>query len=101
MKKFILTAAMGALFFVGLTSMISLNSAQEPYPGCQDDCAFLVGIGLFPSQGACMSACHTCTNPGQGANRAVCLCKLIDAEEGLENLGLNFGQCVNLVKGGN
>ena len=98
MKKFVLTAVMAVLFFVGLSSMITMNSAQDPYPGCQEDCEFLVGIGLFSSHGACMSACHTCTNPGKGANRAVCFCKLIDAEFGLENYGLNFGQCVNIIK---
>lgn len=97
MKKFVLSAFMGALLLVGLTSMI--NTSQEPYPYCQEDCEFLVGIGLFSSHGACMSACHTCTNSGKGANSAVCLCKIVDAEVGLENLGVNFGQCVNIVKG--
>ena len=97
MKKFLLTAAMGALFFIGLTSMVNMNS--QPYPYCQEDCAYYVGMGLFPTQGACMSACHTCTNNGQGANRVVCFCKIIDAEIGLGNLGVNFGQCVTIVKG--
>jgi hypothetical protein len=96
MKKFILTAAMGVLLFVGLTSMAS---APPPPYDCASDCAFLTSIGLFPTNGACMSACRTCTNNGQGANRAVCECKLIDALYGLENLGVNFGQCVNIVKG--
>lgn len=98
MKKFLLIAAMGALFFIGLTAMT--NSNAEPYPYCQEDCEFLVGVGLFATHGACMSACHTCTNPGQGANSAVCYCKLLKAGGVLDDAGVNFGQCVNIIKGG-
>ena len=96
MKSKILVAAMTVLFFIGLTSMINMSS--EPYPYCKEDCDFLVGAGLFQSNGACISACHVCTNHGKGATSAVCICKIIDAETGLNNLGLNFGQCVNILK---
>lgn len=98
MKKKLLTAVTAVLFVIGVTSMANLNAAQDPYPNCQQDCELLVGIGLFSSHGACMSACHTCTPPGGGANSAVCFCKIIDAEVGLGTYGLNFGQCVTLIK---
>lgn len=100
MKKFLLTAAMGVMFFIGLTSMATMNSA-DPYPDCQEDCAFLVGIGAYPTHGACMSACHTCTSPANNVtpNYAVCICKIIQAEFGLQNAGFkNFGECVTTLK---
>jgi len=99
MKKFLLTAAMGALFFVGLTSMVS--SSADPYPNCQEDCAFLVGIGIFPSHGACMSTCHACTEPFGGATDAVCVCKFIkDVYGGFQANGFkNMGDCVTTLKG--
>lgn len=97
MRKILLTSLMGALLFVGLATLVA--KAADPYPDCQSDCAFLVSIGFFKTKGACMSACHACTQPGGGATPAVCLCKLIDAQEGLETYGLNFGQCVKIVKG--
>lgn len=99
MKKFLLTAAMGVLFFIGLSSMAS--SAADPYPNCQEDCAFLVEFGVFPSHGACMSACHTCTEPGGETTYAVCLCKFVrDVYGGFEANGFkNMGECVTTVKG--
>ena len=64
MKKVFLSAFMGVLLAIGLTSMVSVNS--EPYPFCQEDCTFLISIGFFfNSQGACLSACHTCTSISQ------------------------------------
>ena len=96
MKKFLLTAAMGVLFFVGLTSMVSMSAKQTQ--DCQGSCDYLVGAGLFPSHGACISACHTCTEPGNETSYAVCLCKIFDAQGQLKDMGWNFGQCVTIVK---
>ena len=101
MRKFLMTAIMSCLLFVGLTSMISMSQAADPYPNCQGDCDFLTGLGVFPSQGSCMSTCHTCTSvsaPGSATN-AVCTCKFIkDVFGGLEQNGFkNFGQCVTVV----
>ena len=97
MKKFILTAAMGVLFFVGLTSMAS-SQADANTTDCQEACAYLIGAGLFSSQGACMSSCQTCTAGGSQASYAVCLCKILDEHDQLEAMGWNFGQCVTVVK---
>lgn len=99
MKKYLLSVVMAALFVIGLTSMVGMTSAQEPYPNCQEDCEFLVGIGIFSTQGACMSTCHACTPPGGGATDAVCFCKFLEADGTLERVGINFGQCVKIVKG--
>lgn len=63
MKKLLLTSAMAVLFFVGLTSMTQKATPNFP---CKEVCAFYVSIGIFSGQGACMSACQTCTNKGQG-----------------------------------
>ncbi len=99
MKNIFLIVLMAALFTVGLTSMVNV----EPYPFCQEDCEFLVDdLGLFPTKGACMSACHTCTEPSNGPTQiAVCLCKTSEAFYGNPNFGeKNFGQCVKAVKEG-
>lgn len=97
MKKFILVAAMGALFFIGLTSMINMSPPENTT--CKDQCSVLVSLGIFQTQGKCMSACNTCLNKSENATQqAVCFCKVIDAIDGLENYGLNFGQCVTLIK---
>jgi hypothetical protein len=50
MKKFLLTAGMAVLFIIGLTSMVN-SSSTDPYPNCQEDCALLVSIGFFSTQG--------------------------------------------------
>lgn len=97
MKKFILTAAMGALFFVGLTSMVS-SQADAKANNCQESCAYMIGAGLFSSQGACMSACNTCSQPSNMASYPACLCKILEEQGQLEPLGWNFGQCVTVVK---
>lgn len=98
-KKVILTTAMSLLFFVGLTSMISMD---PPYnaTSCQADCDVLVEVGLFADQGSCRSACSTCTNPSSSVGSfAVCNCKLTDAIVGLEAAGYNnMGDCVNTIK---
>ena len=49
---------MSLLFFVGLTSMVNMD---PPYNAtdCNSDCEFLVGIGLFDTQGECRSACNS------------------------------------------
>ncbi len=98
MKRNLLLLAMSVLFAIGLTSMVQV----EPYPFCQEDCAFLVEEGIFPTQGACMSACHSCTSEADfnAATFAVCFCKTAGPFEGDPLLGQkNFGKCVNLVKG--
>ena len=100
MKKFILTAAMGVLFFVGLTSMMSTPPPPPPFD-FKEECAILIALGYFPNQGACVSTIATCGNPGQGEGKqAVCICNIIDALFGLENEGINFGQCVTIIKAG-
>ena len=95
MKKVILSSLIAMFLFVGLTSMIS---ADPPYNAsqCQTDCAtWAPEVYGFETQGECMSACNTCTNNSNSAgSSAVCTCNLIDAVVGLDNLGLNFGQCV-------
>lgn len=96
MKQFFLTACMGVLFFIGLTSMASAPPSSDW--GCQEGCAYMIGAGLFSSTGACMSACHTCTAPGNGDAYAVCMCKIMKEQNQLEPLGWNFGQCVTAVK---
>ncbi len=97
MKKLMMTAVMGVLFLVGLTSMIS--TPPPPPFDCNSACTELVGAGLFPTAGACQSACRTCTNPSNG-NYAVCICKNVGAFEDDPLLGeKNMGQCLQLVKG--
>ena len=95
MKKLFLSAFMGVLLAIGLTSMVSVN--PEPYPFCQEDCAFLIGIGFFNSQGACLSACHACTSVSQSpAVVANCECRLSKAAGELD--AKDFGKCVQAVK---
>ena len=95
MKKVFLSAFMGVLLAIGLTSMVSVN--PEPYPFCQEDCAFLISIGFFNSQGACLSACHACTNGNPSpAVVANCECRLSAAQGGFDEK--NFGQCLQAVK---
>jgi len=105
MKQSILLAAMGVLFFIGLTSM-ALTPPPYNATQCQEDCELFVDLGIFSGQGACMSACATCTNPSSGAGSvAACNCHILEDTQGLEAFGFsNFGQCVNFVKdliGGN
>ncbi|WP_345270849.1 hypothetical protein [Nibrella viscosa] len=101
MKKLLMPAVMGVLFLVGLTSMIS-TPPPPPYD-CESDCSVFVGWGLFPTEGACMSACRTCTNPAsnndKSATYAVCMCKIAGPFYNIENGGQkNFGQCVEMIK---
>ena len=106
MKQSILLAAMGVLFFIGLTSM-ALSPPPYNATQCQEDCELFVDLGIFSSQGVCISACNTCTNPSSSAGSvAVCICHQLDDSPGaFEFYGLNnFGECVNFVKdlfGGN
>ncbi len=95
MKKFLLTAAMGVLFFVGLTSMVK---APPPAFDCNGLCSAIVGV-FVPTQGQCMSTCRTCTNAltkdvGAGAT-ANCVCKFFDVLGGVNG---THGECINAVK---
>ncbi len=92
MKKFILTAAMGVLLFVGLTSMTQMKA---PNYDCKGYCA--VYSQYFKNQGTCQSYCVSCTNSGN--NGAECACKYYQAIGLLDFLGLNFGQCVSTLNG--
>ncbi len=59
--------------------------------------AELAELGL--SKGEFISLCNVCLNPSESAaNQAVCVCKLLNVFD--EAPGSNFGQCVNIVKGG-
>jgi NO-binding membrane sensor protein with MHYT domain len=98
MKKIFITAIMSCLLFIGLSSMVNMTPPAENYD-CQSDCEFLVGSGVFSTHGVCMSACRTCTGPSNSPTTfAVCVCKIAKDHGDLEELGLNFGQCVNYVK---
>jgi len=99
MKTNILSIVMGCLLIVGLTSMISLNPTAKAYD-CATDCEFITAeLGI--SWGQCMSFCRTCTNEGQGKGvAAVCECNFYEAIGVLEEEGINFGQCVKLLKSG-
>ena len=94
MKKFILTAAMGVLLFVGLTSM---SHMAAPNYDCKGYCE--VYGSYFTNQGACQSYCSTCTNSGKGNTAIVCACKYYQAVGVLDALGLSFGDCVQILKG--
>lgn len=100
MKKFFLVAVMGALLFVGLTSMVSMDPPDNTT--CNEQCEFFVDIGLFSGQGACMAPCNVCLNPSENitSNFAVCICLQIKDIEGFEAAGFkNMGDCVNTLKG--
>ena len=102
MKKVILSSLMAMFMFVGLTSMMSADPSESNQSQCQLDCANLTspnsGI-VFMTQGQCMSACQSCTNPSNSnGNFAVCQCNLLDALYGLESFDVNFGQCVKIIK---
>ena len=98
-KKVVLTSAMGLLFFVGLTSMISMD---PPYnaANCTTDCSAFVEAGIFSSHGVCMSACNTCTNPSSSAATVgVCICTQLNDGPGFELFGFNnMGDCVTTLK---
>ena len=98
MKKFILTAALSAMFFIGLTSMVSQDPPENTT--CQSQCEVLVDAGVFSGQGVCMSACNTCLNPSASdTSIAVCVCRQIGDIVGLESEGFrNFGECVRFFK---
>jgi hypothetical protein len=103
MKKFLLTAVMGVLFCIGLTSMVNLSSPKNHESlDCKELCASEELGEFFSNKGQCMSFCKVCTNPSQSTgNTAVCICKLVDAGviEDDELQDKNFGQCVKTVKG--
>ena len=101
MKKYVLTAIMGVLFCIGLTSMVSLSSPKDDPINCKAFCTSGFGADLFSSRGECMSTCNVCANPSKSdGNQAVCLCKVALNFEGCgteEEVAI-FGQCVNTVK---
>ena len=109
---------MAMFLFIGLTSMMSSSPPQNAI-NCQTDCAAFVAIGIFGSQGACMSACNACLTPQGGAyngpgtavgniqvNHIVCECKVLrDADPAFTgnptwaDLGIsNMGQCIALLR---
>lgn len=100
MKKNLLSVVMAGLLFIGLTSMVNLSPAAEPYD-CKSTCEWLVDDLGLPSLGACISWCRSCTNEGNGKGvEAVCFCNTLEAYGILEEQDINFGQCVKIVKSG-
>jgi len=100
MKNIFLPVIMGVLFFIGLTSMSSRENPGNR--SCKQTCQELIQFGFFQSQGACMAACNVCFSPNPNPTKeAVCYCKQLDAIEGLENYGMNMGQCITSIRAGN
>lgn len=97
MKKNLILGLFSLFLFVGLTSMAMMDPPENTT--CSEQCAELVADGVFSSNGACMSACNTCLNPGKSvAKIAVCFCHQFEDFGILDEEGLNFGQCVNILK---
>ena len=96
MKKIFLSVFMSALFLIGSISLISM--APPPNTECSQFAEeFTEELGI--SKGEFMSLCNVCLNPSESAaNQAVCVCKILNVFD--EAPGSNFGQCVNIVKGG-
>jgi hypothetical protein len=95
MKKIFLSLIMSVLFLIGGLSMISMAPPADKFP-CKDECSVLVEFGFFPTNGACQSACHVCTNKGENAAQtAVCICKIAEAA-GIP--GVPDKQCVSTIK---
>tara|TARA_R110000737_G_scaffold224336_2_gene239316 strand:+ start:755 stop:1123 length:369 start_codon:yes stop_codon:yes gene_type:complete len=115
MKKLFLSGLMAAFLVVGLTSMMAPTPPENAIY-CQSDCAVFVAEGIFPTQGACLSACNTCLTPQGGSfegpgtasgniqvNHVVCECKIlqndIPGNPTWAQLGINnMGQCIALLR---
>ena len=115
MKKVLLSGLMAMFLIIGLTSMTSTTQPNNAIH-CQTDCAAFVSQGIFPTQGACMSACNTCLTPQGGSyegpgtaegsiqvNHVICECKIlsnnITGNPTWAQLGIkNMGECIALVR---
>lgn len=99
MKKSILMFFMGALFFVGLTSMVEMEPPLNSEI-CDEVCEFWVGVGVSQTWGSCMAWCNTCANKSQNVkiDAAHCFCKDLKDQGILKAAGVSFGECLQTFK---